>query len=198
MHLDTFLLQYGYAIGYLLIFIIIFAESGLLIGFFLPGDSLLFTVGLLASQGHFDIALLLLLGCVAAVSGDSVGYLFGKKVGPSLFNKPDSLLFKHENVEKAQHFYEEHGKKTIVLARFIPIVRTFAPIVAGIGNMHYKTFVAYNVIGGITWVCSILLAGYFLGSTIPSIDRYILPIIAAIVIASVIPAIRHMRSGSKS
>src|SRR3989338_10680690 len=128
-------------IGYTGITAIIFAESGLLIGFFLPGDSLLFTAGFLASQGVFNIALLCALSFIAAVTGDSVGYAFGKNIGPKLFTKEDSWLFHKKNLAKAQHFYEKYGVKTIILARFIPVVRTFAPIVAGIGNMHYKTFI---------------------------------------------------------
>ena len=169
------------------VFGIIFAESGLMIGFFLPGDSLLFTAGLLASQGKLNLAVIV-VGCfIAAVVGDQVGYWFGNRVGPTLFRRPDSRLFKQENVERAKEFFDEHGSKTIVLARFIPIVRTFAPIVAGISKMHYRTFVTYNVIGAALWAGGVTMAGYLLGSTIPSIDRYLLPIIALIVAISLIP-----------
>ena len=148
------------AIGYLGIFSIVFAESGLFIGFFLPGDSLLFTAGFLASQGIFDIKILALGAFIFAVLGDSVGYEFGKKVGRKLFKRPDSFLFKKENLEKAENFYEKHGKKTIILARFVPIIRTFAPIIAGIGDMHYKTFLSYNVFGGFFWAVGISFAGF--------------------------------------
>jgi membrane-associated protein len=156
--------------GLLGIFAIIFAESGLMIGFFLPGDSLLFTAGFFASgpssiPSELHLPLLpLLIGCfLAAVIGDQVGYWFGKKVGPSLFRRPDSRLFKHENVDRAHEFFERYGAKTIVLARFVPIVRTFAPIVAGVGGMNYRVFVTYNVIGGALWAVGVTLLGYYLG-----------------------------------
>jgi len=139
------------AIGYFGIFFIIFAESGLFFGFFLPGDSLLFTAGLLASQGYFDIAILILLTTLGAILGDQIGYLFGKKVGPKIFNYDESLLFKKKYITDAENFYQKHGKKTIILARFVPIVRTFVPILAGVGKMHYRTFFSYNIIGGILW-----------------------------------------------
>lgn len=180
------------AIGYLGIFLIVFSESGLLIGFFLPGDSLLFTAGFLASQGIFDIKILALICFIGAVLGDSVGYEFGKKVGRKLFRRPDNFLFKKENLEKAEKFYEKHGKKTIIFARFIPIIRTFAPIIAGIGDMHYKTFLSYNVFGGFFWAVGICFAGFLLGNTIPNVDKYILPIVLLIVIASVAPGIYHI------
>jgi membrane-associated protein len=177
------------AVGLIGLFAIVFAESGLLIGFFLPGDSLLFTAGFLASQGFFNIAILVLLTFVAAVLGDSTGYAFGKKVGRKLFNKDDSLFFKKANLLKAEAFYKKYGVKTIVLARFIPIVRTFAPIVAGAGDMHYKTFISYNLIGGFLWTFGMCLAGYFLGSIIPGVDKYLLPIIGLIIFLSILPPI---------
>ncbi|KXK09148.1 MAG: Inner membrane protein YqjA [Microgenomates bacterium OLB22] len=179
-------------IGYAGITAIIFAESGLFFGFFLPGDSLLFTAGFLASQGFFDIVPLSILCFVAAVAGDSVGYYFGKKVGPRLFTRKDSLLFHKEHISKAQHFYEKHGKKTIVLARFLPLVRTFAPIVAGIGSMPYGTFFAYNVFGGLIWAVGLTWAGYFLGKSIPDVDAYLLPIVLFIVFISVAPTAWHI------
>lgn len=179
-------------IGYLGIFAIIFAESGLLIGFFLPGDSLLFTAGFLASQGIFDIHLLAVLCFLAAVIGDSVGYAFGQKVGRRLFHKHDSLLFHKDNLEKAHRFYKEHGRKTIILARFMPIIRTFAPIVAGIGDMEYKTFVSFNVIGGALWALGLTYAGYYLGRIIPDVDKYLLPIVLVIIILSVAPSAIHI------
>jgi membrane-associated protein len=179
---------------------IVFAESGLLIGFFLPGDSLLFTAGLLASQDKSGLHLpVLLVGCfIAAVAGDQVGYLFGKRVGPSLFRRPDSRLFKQEYVERTRAFFERHGPKTILIARFVPIVRTFAPILAGVGEMPYRTFVRFNVVGGFVWTWGVLIAGYVLGSTIPSIDRYLLPIIFVIVLISVIPPVLEWRKHRKA
>jgi len=185
------------AIGYLGIFAVVFAESGLLIGFFLPGDSLLFTAGFLASQGIFDIRILALLCFIAAVAGDSAGYEIGHKFGRKLFQKKDSLFFHKENLAKAEHFYEKHGKKTIILARFIPIIRTFAPIVAGIGNMKYSTFISYNVFGGFFWAVGVSFAGYFLGSVIPGVDRYLLPIIVLIVGVSVAPGFYHVLKDKK-
>ncbi|MBI4092407.1 MAG: VTT domain-containing protein [Candidatus Kerfeldbacteria bacterium] len=178
--------------GYLGVTAIVFAENGLLIGFFLPGDSLLFTAGFLASQGFFDITLLTVLLFVASVVGVGVGYWFGKYTGPKLFRRPDSRFFKHENLEKAQAFYHKHGGKTIILARFIPIVRTFAPIVAGIANMHYGKFMVYNVVGGAVWAIGLTLGGYWLGTKVENVDRYLLPIIAVIILLSVLPGIVHM------
>jgi membrane-associated protein len=156
--------------GLLGIFAIVFAESGLLIGFFLPGDALLFTAGFLASGPssvpdslHLPLVPLILGIWIAAVAGDQVGYLFGQRVGPALFKRPDSRFFKQANVEKASDYFEKYGSKTIVLARFVPVVRTFTPIVAGVSNMHYRTFVRWNVIGGTIWAFGVTLLGYFLG-----------------------------------
>lgn len=175
--------------GLIGIFAIVFAESGLFFGFFLPGDSLLFTAGLLASQGHFNVVLLW-VGCmVFAIAGDSVGYAFGKKVGPKIFSREDSFFFHKKHVERTNAFYEKHGKKTIILARFVPIVRTFAPILAGVGQMEYRTFVTYNVIGGVLWSTLLIFLGFILGSVIPSIDRYLLPIILLIIVLSLVPII---------
>lgn len=169
------------------LFLIVFAESGLFFGFFLPGDSLLFTAGLFAAQGTLNLPLIL-VGCfIAAVAGDQVGYLFGQRVGPALFKRPDSRLFKQEYVERARAFFEKHGPKTIVLARFVPIVRTFAHILAGVGRMQYRTFVSYNLIGGFLWAVGVTLLGYWLGNLIPDIDAYLLPIIALIIALSFIP-----------
>ncbi|HJR86680.1 MAG TPA: VTT domain-containing protein [Acidimicrobiia bacterium] len=169
------------------LFLIVFAESGLFFGFFLPGDSLLFTAGLFAAQGTLNLPLIL-VGCfIAAVAGDQVGYVFGQRVGPALFKRPDSKLFKQEYVERARAFFEKHGPKTIVLARFVPIVRTFAPILAGVGRMQYRTFVSYNLIGGFLWAVGVTLLGYWLGNLIPDIDAYLLPIIAVIIALSFIP-----------
>lgn len=184
-------------VGTLGLFAIVFAESGLLIGFFLPGDSLLFTAGLLASQGKLNLPVIL-VGCfVAAVAGDQAGYLFGRRVGPALFKRPDSRFFKHENVEKAQAYFERHGVKTIVLARFVPIVRTFAPIVAGVGRMDYSTFLRFNVLGGFLWGVGVTLLGYVLGDTVPDIDKYLLPVIALIVALSLLPVALELRKARR-
>lgn len=178
--------------GYAGLFGIVFAESGLLLGFFLPGDSLLFTAGFLASQDFFNIWILL-VGCfLAAVIGDSVGYAFGKNVGPKIFTREDSLIFRKHNLEHARIFYEKHGGKAIVLARFLPIVRTFAPILAGVGVMRYSSFLSYNLIGGVLWAIGMPSLGYFLGSAIPNVDRYLLPIVVAIVIFSILPTLWHV------
>lgn len=174
--------------GTLGLFLVVFAESGLLVGFFLPGDSLLFTAGLLSSQGRLPELPVLLVGCfTAAVVGDQVGYQFGQRVGPALFRRPDSRLFRQSHVERARRYFDEYGAKTIVLARFVPIVRTFAPILAGVGGMRYRTFATFNVVGGLLWSVGVTTAGYLLGESIPSIDRYLLPVIAVIVAASVAP-----------
>jgi membrane-associated protein len=179
-------------IGYIGIFAIVFAESGLLIGFFLPGDSLLFTAGFLASQGYMNVAILAVVCWIAAIGGDSAGYYIGKKTGKKIFNRENSRLFNRDHLIKAEKFYEKHGGKTIILARFTPIIRTFAPIVAGAGNMNYSSFVFYNIAGGTLWVVSMVFGGYFLGKVIPDVDKYLLPIIALIVLASVAPSVIHM------
>lgn len=184
--------------GYLGIFLIIFAESGLLFGFFFPGDSLLFTAGLLSFKGILNLWLLIGLTFLAAVLGDNVGYSFGRRVGAKLFVREKSLLFDKDHLVKARQFYEKHGAKTIVLARFMPFIRTFAPIVAGIGQMNYRTFLIYNLVGGFLWSAGLPLAGYFLGSLIPDIDKFLLPIISLIVVLSILPGTLHLlkeRSG---
>lgn len=191
-------------VAYVVIFGIIFAESGLLIGFFLPGDSMLFTSGFLASQkvantnqNYLNLWILIAITFIGAVVGDSVGYSFGHRIGRKIFNKPDSKLFKKENLEKAEKFYEKHGKKTIILARFIPIIRTFAPIVAGVGKMRYKTFLSFNIIGGALWSFIVPVAGFYLGRSIPNVDKYMLPIVVIIIIVSAIPAILEFLKGRK-
>jgi membrane-associated protein len=186
------LISFIQAAGYLGLFSIIFAESGLLIGFFLPGDSVIFTAGFLASQNLLNIYLLIPLLFVAAVTGDSVGYSFGYRLGPKVFNKETSLFFNKENVNRANEFFQKHGGKTIILARFIPIIRTFAPILAGVGKMRYQTFLAYNLIGGFLWSVGLLLLGFILGNIIPNVDRYLLPIILLIIVISVLPNIIHL------
>lgn len=183
--------------GYVGLLGIVFAESGLFIGFFLPGDSLLFTAGFLASQGFLDLILLIALTFAGAVLGDSFGYTFGRKVGWRIFNKEDSLLFHKDHLERAQKFYQKHGGKAIILARFMPVVRTFAPILAGVGKMRYSTFLFYNIIGGALWAVGLTLLGYYLGSIIPNIDKYLLPIIALIIFLSVLPSIIHILKNKK-
>lgn len=182
------------SIGYVGVWAIIFAESGLLIGFFLPGDSLLFTAGFVASQHLLNFWILIIGAFVCAVLGDNVGYITGHKFGRRLFQKEDSLFFHKKHVVKTQKFYQKHGKKTIVLARFVPIVRTFAPIVAGLGAMHYQTFMFYNLIGGFIWTVGMTLLGYFLGRTLPAeqVDKYLLPIIGGIIVISLVPSIVHL------
>ena len=201
MHFDLFeILQSFGTHAMWIIFLIVFAESGLFFGFFLPGDSLLFTAGVLASQGFMNIYLLSIGSFIAAVSGDSVGYWFGHTYGRRFFNNPESWVRTPDHITKAEQFYKKHGKKTIILARFVPAVRTFAPIVAGIGNMDYKTFLSYNIIGGLLWGVGMTIAGYFLGSLIPAdkVDKYLLPIIAVIVVVSIIPAIHHIWEEKKA
>ncbi len=180
-------------VGYIGLFAMVFAESGLFFGFFLPGDSLLFTAGFLASQGIFDERLLIPLFALAAILGDSVGYWTGAKAGTWLMRQKETFFFKKKYLEKAQKFYDKHGGKTLILARFVPAVRTFVPIVAGMTGMHYTKFLTYNIIGGLLWGAGLSAAGYFLGSRIPHVDRYLLPIVGAIVLISVLPGLLHMR-----
>jgi len=181
--------------GYLGIFGIVFAESGLLIGLFLPGDSLLFTAGFLASQGLLNIWILT-IGCVvAAIMGDSVGYWFGRKVGPKIFTRENSFFFNKKHLTRTKSFYDHYGKKTIILARFVPIVRTFAPILAGVGEMNYATFLSYNILGGFLWTFSMTFGGFVLGSLIPNAEKYLTLIIVAIIIISFIPAVVEVVRG---
>ncbi|MBU1038748.1 VTT domain-containing protein [Patescibacteria group bacterium] len=186
------------AAGYLGLWLVIFAESGVLVGIFFPGDSLLFTAGLLAAQGYFDIGWLVILCFSAAVLGDSVGYTFGKRVGRNFFTRPDSFFFKQERLEQAKAFYQTHGGKTIILARFIPGVRTLAPILAGIGGMHYRTFIVYNLVGGFFWAIGVTILGYYLGTILPQADKYLLLIILAIIVFSVLPVLWQLLGDSKS
>ena len=174
-------------LGLVGVFAIVFAESGLFFGFFLPGDSLLFTAGLLASQGHFSVILLWVGTMLCAIAGDSVGYAFGKRIGPKLFTKEDSFFFHKDHIHRTEAFYERHGKKTIILARFVPIVRTFAPILAGIGQMKYRTFLLFNVIGGVLWSTTMIFLGFGLGRVIPNLDQYLLPIVLGIIALSFVP-----------
>ncbi len=178
-------------LGYIGLFAIVFAESGLFFGFFLPGDSLLFTAGLLASADILNIWMLVLLIPIAAILGDQIGYWFGSWIGPRIFKKEDSFLFNKAHVARAEKFYEKHGPKAIVLARFVPIVRTFVPILAGVAHMNYRTFVTYNIVGGLLWGVGVTLLGYFLGQIFPHAEEYLLPIVAAIVLMSLIPIVRE-------
>jgi membrane-associated protein len=190
--------------GLVLLGLIVFAESGLLVGFFLPGDSLLFISGFLASEAGGNqlpaLPFVALVAFAAAVIGDQVGFWFGRKVGPTLFNRPDSRLFKQQNVAKAHAFFEKHGPKTIVLARFVPIVRTFAPIVAGVSDMNYRTFVMFNVIGGFFWAVGLTTMGYFMGQ-IDVVKDNIEIAIVAIVAVSLIPVaiefVKHRREAKR-
>jgi membrane-associated protein len=166
---------------------IVFAETGLMIGFFLPGDSLLVTAGLFAARGDLNIVALNLLLMAAAVAGDATGYWIGYKAGRALYQRPDSLLFRRQHLVKTHEFYERHGGKTIVIARFMPIIRTFAPVVAGIGTMGYRKFASYNIVGGVTWVASMTLIGYFLGRSVPNIDQHIQLVVAAVIALSLLP-----------
>lgn len=182
----TILIKAG---GYAAIFGILFAESGILIGFFLPGDSLLFTAGFLAFAGYLNLGVLILISFFAAVLGDTAGYALGKKYGHKIFKRQDSLFFHRDHITRAEKFYETHGGKTIVLARFLPILRTAAPIFAGIGKMPYGRFLAYNLTGGGLWVLSLSLFGYSLGKVVPNADRYVLPIIFGVIFFSVLPSL---------
>ncbi|WP_406286562.1 DedA family protein [Streptomyces sp. NBC_00209] len=182
------------------VLVIVFAESGLLIGFFLPGDSLLFTTGLLVTTDklHTPLWLVCVLVALAAVIGDQVGYLFGRKVGPALFSRPDSRLFKQENVEKAHEFFEKHGPKSLILARFVPIVRTFTPIIAGVSRMNYRSFIVFNVIGGVLWGVGVTLLGAALGN-VEFVHKNIEAMLVLIVLISVVPiAIEFLRARSKA
>lgn len=183
--------------GYVGLTLIVFCETGLLVGFFLPGDSLLVMAGLVASQGKLDIWTLTGLLMAAAVIGDSVGYAIGYFAGPKLFKKEDSLLFRKDHIKKTHDFFEKYGGKTIILARFVPIVRTFAPTVAGVGRMNYRKFISFNIIGGVLWVGSMLFLGYFVGSTIPNIDKHIHIVIGVVIIISFLPILHEWNQSRK-
>jgi membrane-associated protein len=175
-------------LGYLLLAGIVFAETGLLVGLFLPGDSLLFTVGVVAGAGRLDIVEICTLLAVASILGDQSGYFLGYRTGPSIFSRKDSTLFKQEYVTRTQNFYEKHGGKTLIYAKFVPIVRTFAPFMAGVGRMRYSRFVSFNVVGGLAWVLSMTLAGYTLGG-FPLIRKHFEKVVIGIVVVSVLPLI---------
>jgi membrane-associated protein len=201
--LGKLIAEYGATVVYVILFAIIFAESGLFFGFFLPGDSLLLTAGLfaykgveLAGGGELKLSLWVLIPLlfVAAVLGDNVGYWFGRKVGPPLFKRPQSLLFRPKNLLAAKAFYERHGGKTITLARFMPFIRTFVPIAAGAVSMEWRRFTFFNLFGGLIWAAGVLLAGYWLARAIPPdvLDRYFLIIVVVVIVVSLMPAFIHL------
>ena len=169
--------------------VIIFAETGLLIGFFLPGDSLLITAGLFAARGDLNLALLIVTLIPAAILGNATGYQIGKRTGKALYRRPDSLLFRREHLQMTHDYYERHGGKTIIIAQFAPILRTFAPVVAGVGEMGYRRFASYNVVGAIAWITSMTLGGYLLGNVIPGIDKRIDVVVMVVIVISLVPAL---------
>ncbi|MBL8216813.1 MAG: VTT domain-containing protein [Bryobacterales bacterium] len=184
----------GGPLGYAMLSFVVFAETGLLMGFFLPGDSLLFTVGVVAGAGELNIFLINLVLMASAIIGDGVGYYLGRRTGPAIFNRPDSRFFKQEYLHRTQEFYRKHGGKTIIYARFVPIVRTFAPFIAGVGQMEYKRFASFNIFGGIGWVFSMTMAGYMLGG-IPIIQRHFEKVVIGIVFVSVVPILVEYLKG---
>lgn len=188
------IIQWGGIIG---IVLIVFAETGLLVGFFLPGDSLLVTAGIFAANGDLSLALLLTVVPLAAIIGDAVGYQIGKRAGAALYSRPDSRFFKKKHLHRAHDFYEKYGGKTIVLARFVPIVRTFAPTVAGAAGMSYRRFATFNVFGGILWVYSTVLLGYGLGRSVPDLEKHIHIVIAIVIVLSILPGIWEMVRGRR-
>jgi membrane-associated protein len=194
------LLDHGTPIFLLVITAIVFAESGLLVGFFLPGDSLLFSAGLVAGlYGRPNIVVLILCAMVAAVVGDQVGYIIGSRAGPRIFRREESRFFKQEFVDRTSAFFARHGGRAVVLARFVPIVRTFTPVMAGVGRMRYRSFVVYNVVGGVLWSVSATLLGWGLGKRFPKLEDYLTPITLAIIAASLIPVlleVRRQRNGT--
>jgi len=181
--LDDLILWGGYAV----LVTIVFTETGLLVGFFLPGDSLLITAGLVAAAGHLNLWLLFVLLSLAAITGDSVGYAIGYRAGPVLFTRPKSLLFDPRHLDRTREFYARHGAKTIVIARFVPLIRTFAPVVAGVGQIEYRRFVIYNVAGGVGWTVGMTSAGYLLGRAIPNISSYVYVVVLIVIVLSLVP-----------
>ncbi len=177
---------------------IIFSETGLLIGVFLPGDSLLVTAGLLAARGYLNVYTLAPVLTVAAICGNSVGYFIGRATGPRIFNREDSLFFNKKHAIRAHAFYEKYGRKTIVLAQFMPIIRTFAPVVAGVGGMKFRTFITFNIMGAVLWIWSMVAIGYFLGSYIPGIDRHIEIVVAIVVFISLLPGLISWYRGRRA
>jgi membrane-associated protein len=183
------IIQWG---GIVMVCTIVFAETGLFVGFFLPGDSLLVTAGVFAAAGHLELTTLLLTVTLCAISGDQLGYWIGRRAGQALYRRQDSLFFKRRHLERARQFYDTHGGKTIVFARFVPILRTFCPVVAGGAQMPYARFVGYSVAGGCAWVCGMILCGFFLASLVPNISQRIHYVIAVVILLSFLPPIIHM------
>ncbi len=177
--------------GLLLIAIIIFLESGMMVGFFLPGDTLLFSAGILAAAGHLPIVATIAVIALSAIAGDNTGYHIGRKLGPRLFRKEDGIIFRKDLILKAEKFYEKYGTKTMLIAHFIPVVRSFVPVAAGAGKMDYKQFVVFDAIGDTVWAASIILLGYFVGSRIPGVQKYVEPILLIIILATLLPTIYH-------
>lgn len=190
----TNILQSG---GLLILGAIIFGESGMMIGFFFPGDTLLFSAGILAASGKLSLVSVLVVIAVAAIAGDNVGYRIGHKLGPRLFNKPDGVVFRKEHIQRAEAFYEKHGSKTMLIAHFIPVVRAFVPVTAGAAKMPYKLFVLFDAIGDIAWTLAVTLFGYYVGSRIPGIEKYIDPVLLGVVVIFLAPVLWHMARDPK-
>jgi membrane-associated protein len=185
----TSIIQHG---GLLVISLIIFAESGMMVGFFLPGDTLLISAGIFAAKGHLSLSLALLCIGLAAIVGDNVGFQIGKYFGPRVFNKKDSLIFRQEYLKKAQDFFDKYGNKAILLAHFVPVVRAFAPVTAGAAKMRFRTFFIFDIIGDIAWTIIITLFGYFVASKIPGVEKYVEPVLLLVILATVGPALYHI------
>ena len=190
----THLIEVG---GLLVLFLIIFSESGMMVGFFFPGDTLLFTSGILAASGRLPALEVILVVALAAILGDNVGYHIGRSFGRKLFSKPDSFIFRKEYIDRAERFYEKYGSKTMLLAHFVPIVRTFAPVTAGAGNMPLQKFMLYDAIGDTAWALLVILAGYFIGSRIPGIENLLEPILLLVVVVSLVPTLYHLARDPK-
>jgi membrane-associated protein len=198
LDISTWIQEAGILTALLIIGVIIFAESGLLIGIFLPGDTLLFAAGLLAAQGHLPLAGVISVITIAAVLGDNAGYWFGRKTGPRLFRKQNGIFFRREHARRAEIFFKKHGAKTVLIARFIPYIRTFTPMVAGVAKMHRPLFIIYNIIGAALWAVSTILIGYWLGDRIPNVERYIIPGVVAIALVVFAPTVWHILSNRRA
>jgi membrane-associated protein len=198
------LIEFIKAVSIIGVLLVIFAETGLMIGFFLPGDSLLFTTGFLIYSGVLDVNINFVVPFIflAAVIGNSTGYIFGRRIGPRIFNRPNARIFKQEYVRKAQDFYDRNGGKTVILAQFIPIIRTFAPLVAGVGKMDYRKFITFNIIGATLWTGGVTYAGFYLGKVFEDmgldIDQVLLPIVALVILLSVLPPVMHVLKNKKN
>jgi membrane-associated protein len=187
--LNMTLLELITRVGYVGLFLTIFAESSLFFSLFLPGNSLLFTAGVIAGQGFLNIYILVPVLALAGILGDNFGYWIGSKIGPKIFSREDSKFFNKKHLRRTELFYEKYGSKAVVIARFIPVVRTFVPILAGVGHMRYRTFIAYNIIGSVLWSVGVVVTGFLLGKSIPNIDTFILPLVGLIILISVIPIV---------